>query len=170
MCSIAGVICKKENNAADIILKMLNEMRHRGPDGVGVLINKEIFRAKSLNELDLNGKKSCFSIGSSRLAILDHYEGTQPIKGCKDIFIILNGEIYNCLGLLKELAHHRLTKSIDTEVIIHLFEEQLKKYDLIESVKRTLRYLDGMYAFAIALEDKIIISRDPVGIKPLYLT
>jgi asparagine synthase (glutamine-hydrolysing) len=162
-------MCKKENSAVDLIKKMLNEMRHRGPDDVGVLINNEVIHANSLKTLNLREKQSFMSIGSSRLAILDHYKGPQPIKGCKDFFIALNGEIYNYQELKKELTGHGLTKSIDTEVVIHLFEEQMNKFDLIESIKRTLGYLDGMYAFAIVFKDRIIVSRDPVGIKPLYL-
>ncbi len=167
--SIAGIVCKRENDAADLLLKMLSEVQYRDSNGVGVLINDNLKHANSIEKLDLEGNKAYMSIGSTRLAIINDFEGIQPIKGCGDFFIILNGEIYNRLELMNELTDHKLLRSIDAEVVIHLFEEQLKKYNLIEAVKRTLGYLDGMYAFAIAFKDKIIISRDPVGIKPLYL-
>ena len=148
---------------------MLNEMKHRGPDDVEVLIDQELVHGRSVDELNLKEKKVHIGIGTSRLATSNDYEGIQLIKGCKDFFIILNGEIYNHQEFPNVLKSYSLATPIDIKVIIHIFEEQLKKYDLIEVIKRTLRCLYGMYIIAIAQKDRIIVLRDPVGIKPLYL-
>lgn len=121
-------------------------MAHRGPDDEGYYSDKKV------------------SLGMRRLSIIDLVTGHQPIPNeDKSVWVILNGEIYNFPELREQLiakGHTFFTKS-DTEVIVHLYEEEGENF-----VSR----LNGM--FAIALWDKksntFYLVRDRLGIKPLH--
>ena len=143
MCAIAGFY---GFNNKDLLDSMSDMLFHRGPDGKGHYIDKNV------------------SLINRRLAIIDIKLGDQPIYNeDKSIVIVFNGEIYNFRSLRKELekkGHIFLTNS-DTEVIIHGYEEwQDKCFDK----------LNGM--FSIAIYDKkrkrLVLVRDHFGIKPLY--
>ena len=121
---------------------ILNRLSHRGPDDQGTYVDSNI------------------DLGQKRLSIIDVAGGRQPIfaeDGQK--CIVCNGEIYNHLALRDELSQHRFRTNSDTEVILHLFEEEGQ-----ESVSR----LDGMFAFVLYDGRDIFVARDPLGIKPLY--
>lgn len=146
MCGIAGAVNFDKNPEKSQILGMLSQIKHRGPDQRGLYIDQNV------------------SIGIQRLSIMDLSTGNQPIENEDgSVVVIFNGEIYNfkeLTDLLKRKGHIFKTKS-DTEVLVHLYEvygEDMSKY------------LNGMFAFAIwdKSKKKIFISRDPVGIKPLY--
>ena len=106
------------------------------------------------------------SIGFHRLAIngLD-FGSNQPIIH-DNITLICNGEIYNYRELFSLLNIVPITNS-DCEIIIHLY----KKY----GIEYTLNVLDGVFAFVLIdcsfdySEPKIIIARDPYGVRPLYM-
>jgi asparagine synthase (glutamine-hydrolysing) len=125
---------------------MCRTIEHRGPDGTRTMI------------------RGAVAFGHTRLSIIDTETGWQPISNEDDsIFVILNGEIYNFQSLRKELSEkgHKFRTNSDTEVIVHLYED-----DGIEFVKR----LDGMFALAIWDEpnSRLVLARDRVGKKPLY--
>ena len=84
------------------------------------------------------------------------------------ISIICDGAIYNNEALKEKLAHHHFRTDSDAETIAHLVEECGSKL-LTEAVKATLSKLHGVYAFAVLRRDEIVVARDPVGVKPLYL-
>jgi len=125
---------------------MCRTIEHRGPDGTRTMI------------------RGAVAFGHTRLSIIDTETGWQPISNEDDsIFVILNGEIYNFQSLREELSvkGHKFRTNSDTEVIVHLYEE-----DGIEFVKR----LDGMFALAIWDEpnSRLVLARDRIGKKPLY--
>jgi asparagine synthase (glutamine-hydrolysing) len=126
---------------------MIQRIRHRGPDNWGVYIDDLV------------------SIGNCRLKIIDLSEkGNQPMPNeDSSIWITYNGEIYNARPLRKELERlgHTFLSDADTEVIVHGYEEWG-----LDVVKR----LNGMWAFAIYDSNKklLLLSRDRMGIKPLY--
>ncbi len=122
---------------------MLEALHHRGPDGEGVL-----FLGRS-------------GLGHTRLAILDVEGGRQPITNeSGDLALSFNGEIYNHESIRSQLwGRHRFRTRTDTEVILHLYEEEAND---------TFARLDGMFALALAGPDGLLIARDPLGIKPLY--
>ena len=104
------------------------------------------------------------AIGMRRLSIIDLHGGHQPIfNEDQSVAVVFNGEIYNYRELRARLESrgHRFQTTSDTEVIVHLYEDEGAGF---------ADQLDGM--FAIALVDrrrrKLLLARDHVGIKPLY--
>ena len=142
MCGISGIT----NENVNIVENMTDITSHRGPDDRGIYSENNV------------------TLGHSRLSIQDLTRaGHQPMVSSTGRYVIVyNGEIYNFKRLRKGFSHSNNLKSIsDTEVILELFE----KYG-IESIKK----LSGIYAFAIwdKKEKRLILSRDKVGVKPLY--
>jgi asparagine synthase (glutamine-hydrolysing) len=103
-------------------------------------------------------------LGHLRLAIIDLEGGAQPISNEDGtVWVVCNGEIYNYLELGEKLVAqgHRFSTHSDTEVLVHLFEEE--GTSLVDD-------LEGMYAFAIVdtRKGQIFLARDRFGEKPLY--
>jgi asparagine synthase (glutamine-hydrolysing) len=99
-----------------------------------------------------------------RLNIIDLEGGRQPIFNENgSMAIVFNGEIYNFRDLRRDLVQkgHRFKTSSDTEVIVHLYEEE---------GERAVEHLRGMFAFAIhdRTTGRVFAARDRMGIKPLY--
>ena len=97
----------------------------------------------------------------NRLAIIDLSTGDQPMHEPGGAALVANAEIYNYIELRRELTDVRFTSQSDCEPPLHLY----RKYGVDFAEK-----LRGMYAIAIydAAEDRLVLSRDPFGIKPLY--
>ncbi|MDC1311130.1 asparagine synthase (glutamine-hydrolyzing) [Burkholderiales bacterium] len=152
MCGIAGIFSVSDAAAVEsTLVAMRDTMFHRGPDG-------------GSNWISLNGK---VGLAHRRLSIIDLSEAaTQPMSNEDDsVWITFNGEIYNHVGLRKELlaAGHRFrTDHSDTEVLVHGYEEW--------GLDGLLKRVAGDYAFAIWDEGKQLLSlaRDRIGVKPLY--
>jgi len=151
MCGIAGIIAA-EPNARSALPAMTRAMIHRGPDDGG--------------ESYLPFGDQTLAFGHRRLSILDlspagHQPMINPRTGDQ---IIFNGEIYNFAELRKELENEGQTFNghSDTEVLL---------YGLSRWGPEWLRKLAGMYAFAFydAKLKQMIIARDSLGIKPLYV-
>jgi len=130
------------------MLQGMNDVIHRrGPDGEGMLQSGRI------------------GLAMRRLAIIDLNGGWQPVYNeDKSVAVVFNGEIYNYRALREGLLArgHRLSTHSDTETIVHLYEE--RGADLV-------RELEGMFAFALwdFREQKLLLARDRLGIKPLHL-
>jgi len=150
MCGIAGEIIVEGSGraAAERVRAMCDVIVHRGPDSYGEYLDGET------------------GIGMRRLAIVDVEGGRQPLSNEDgSVQVVCNGEIYNAPALARDLAGrgHALRTRSDVEVIAHLYEE------LGVDVAREL---DGMFAFAIwdRRTRQLLLGRDRVGIKPLYVT
>jgi asparagine synthase (glutamine-hydrolysing) len=105
-------------------------------------------------------------MGATRLKIIDLHGGDQPILSEDgDTGIVFNGEIYNHLELRRELEErgHRFTSHSDTETVLHAF---------LEWDKECFSRLRGMFAIALwkKSEKRIVLARDRMGIKPLYIS
>ncbi len=145
MCGINGFSWADET----LVRRMNDAIRHRGPDDEGVYIDDQV------------------SLGHVRLAILDlSPRGHQPMKYKKDnreVWIVYNGEIYNFIELRGRLEDERYSfkSNTDTEVILAAY---------LEWGPECVRMFNGMWAFAIydKNKNKIFLSRDRFGIKPLY--
>ncbi len=147
MCGIAGFVTNHDSKADPAIVRaMCDRMLHRGPDGYG------------------HFEEGPAGLGHLRLSIIDLEGGWQPI-GNEDgrLQVIFNGEIYNYLELREELERrgHRFTTHSDTEVLVHLYEEE---------GERMTERLNGMFAFAIwdRHAGELFLARDRFGKKPLY--
>lgn len=147
MCGIVGYI----SNQSYELEKILPLIRHRGPDGEGIFYKKS--------------KESFLGFGHVRLSIIDLQKASdQPLlSSCKNYVIVFNGEIYNYRELKETyLSDYKFNTNSDTEVIIALYT--VLGLD-------SLKLLDGMFVFALydQARNEVIIARDHLGIKPLYL-
>ncbi len=149
MCGIAGILFADSSRRPDpVVLRAMGDaIAHRGPDAQGVWHEPGI------------------GLVHRRLSIIDLTSGDQPIGNEDDsVQVIFNGEIYNYQSLRAELearGHTFRTRS-DTEVLVHLYEELGQ--DLVQRLR-------GMFAFALwdRRARRLLLARDRVGIKPLYL-
>lgn len=152
MCGIAGILSRDESAVRRSIAAMISAQRHRGPDGCG-------------DEITPSGVGH-LGLGHTRLAIIDLSEtGTQPmIHPRTGAVLIFNGEIYNFLDLRKELIAKGISfrGTSDSEVLLHA---------LSEWGPAALERLHGMFALAYydPRDNTLLLARDPLGIKPLYL-
>jgi len=146
MCGIVGIV-RNDGKSIDeeLLTRMNNAIRHRGPDDDGFYVNGSV------------------GLGMRRLAIIDLKGGAQPIHNQdRSSWIVFNGEIYNYLELrekLEKLGHTFYTNS-DTEAIVHAYDQFGADCP---------RHLRGMFAFAIWNErtQELFLARDRVGKKPL---
>lgn len=145
MCGFVG-FTNKINDANIVIGKMMDRIKHRGPDSDGKYVDENI------------------AMGFRRLSIIDLNAGHQPIfNEDGSIVITFNGEIYNFQQLREELQGHGhvfSTKS-DTEVLVHSYEQWGTEM---------LNKLRGMFSFVIydKKKNEIFGARDFFGIKPMY--
>ena len=146
MCGIAGVIGGDPNKERGATERMVRAIAHRGPDDDGVWSGDEAV------------------LGNCRLQIIDLEGGHQPLANENgSLWITFNGEIYNYRKLREGLLQrgHTLATQTDTEVLLHLFEEQ---------GAACLPQLRGMFAFAIwdRRRRRLFAARDRFGQKPLF--
>ena len=143
MCGICGVIGQDDGVA---LQPMLRRLIHRGPDEEG------IYRQPGV------------ALGARRLRVIDPDGGQQPVRNERGtVWAVMNGEIYNYRELRQELLSkgHRLATRCDTEVLVHLYEDEG-----FEAFRR----LRGMFAVALWDHERRAawLVRDRLGIKPLY--
>ena len=150
MCGLAGVLGDHlpTKETRQLLGRMIEAIRHRGPDEMAVWLDAD----------------NLCGLAHARLSIIDLEGGSQPISNEDGkVTVVFNGEIYNHRELRKELIAkgHTFKTHTDTEVLVHLYEE--------EGAAMAGR-LRGM--FAIALWDgrsrKLHLIRDHIGKKPLY--
>jgi len=156
MCGICGKISlERERVSPNLITAMMGALAHRGPDDAGQY-RKTIPTAK--------GAEITVGLGHRRLSIIDlSPDGRQPMTNEDgSIWVVFNGEIYNHQALRRELITrgHRFRSRTDTEVLLHLYED--------EGID-ALRQLNGMFAVAVWDEPRrrLYLCRDRLGIKPL---
>ena len=153
MCGICGVW---EYGAAEggvelsLVERMRDLMAHRGPDDAGA----QLFDGGRLG------------LGHRRLSIVDlSPAGHNPMRGCaaRGVWTVFNGEIYNHADLREDLGRrgHAYQSRTDTETILHLYEE--RGLDFVHDI-------EGDYAIALwdEREERLVLVRDRVGVKPLY--
>lgn len=151
MCGIAGIV-RFKGNGTDDILNMNQAMYRRGPDAGDYWLDAE--------------KRVVF--GHRRLSIVDlSANGAQPMVSASGRYVIVyNGEIYNYREMEAQMRTDgfsgKLRGSSDTEVILEAFE--------FYGFEQTLQKMKGMFAIALydRQEQKIYLTRDRVGEKPLY--
>lgn len=146
MCGIVGQVKHRGSVDPELIGRMCAAIEHRGPDSRGAFVDEGV------------------ALGIQRLRVVDLETGDQPIfNEDRSVVVVLNGEIYNFQELREQLVHrgHQFRTRTDTEVIVHLYEEQGPE---------CVSSLQGMFAFALwdARQRCLVLARDRVGKKPLF--
>lgn len=174
MCGIAGILGKSGENVVPLVGTMLSCMVNRGPDGVGLVANGQIVKSNSIAAMQSQFQKvsARSALGHTRLAIVGGTCGAQPFSSCDGRVVLEhNGEIYNYKEIRKKLEkRHKFSTTTDSEVIVHLLEDHLRKNSLLGAIKRTVAVLDGVYALAIqdTQTGETALVRDRIGVRQLY--
>ncbi len=150
MCGIAGIVGLREGATSpgrEALLNMASAIYHRGPDEFGIYRDDRA------------------GLAHSRLSIIDLTTGQQPMSDeSETAWIIFNGEVFNYVELREELVAlgHRFHTQSDTEVILHAYRAW---------GDAAFARMDGQWAVAIwdSLAKRLVLSRDRVGICPLYI-
>jgi asparagine synthase (glutamine-hydrolysing) len=144
MCGIAGLMTTGAAPDAALLDRMAAALAHRGPDGQGRHVRDNV------------------GLAQARLAIIDLEGGRQPILDESGRAIIANGEIYNYLELKAAMPGQAFATGSDCEPPLHLARDHGADF---------VRDLRGMYAIALhePQSARLILARDPFGIKPLYV-
>jgi asparagine synthase (glutamine-hydrolysing) len=152
MCGISGALRLGPEAPAldrDELLRTRDSMASRGPDGAGLWLSED-------------GR---VALGHRRLAIIDLSEAALQPMPWGALRVVFNGEIYNYKELRAELLAEgtALRTASDTEVILALYARH---------GEQAFSRLRGMYALALWDEPRgrLLLARDPLGIKPLYYT
>ena len=150
MCGICGIAHKTRDHYVppSLVDSMCQTIIHRGPDDQGIFCENNI------------------GLGARRLSILDVEGGHQPLANeNSSVWAAHNGEIYNCPDLRDELKErgHIFKSNTDTEIFVHGYEEW--GLDFVQKLR-------GMFATAVwdKIENRLVLVRDRLGIKPLYYT
>ena len=148
MCSISGIFCTGHSAESDVVRRMNDAQKHRGPDDQGIM------------RCEFPGGEVL--LGNTRLAIIDtsaagHQPMNDPVSGN---WITYNGETYNFKNLRNEMPGPWLSNT-DTEVVLRAYQ----KFGTDAFSK-----LRGMFALALWNNQNrtLVLTRDPLGIKPLY--
>ncbi len=148
MCGIVALATVERCRPAESILRQMRDsMTHRGPDDAGIFVGEGI------------------GLGHRRLSIIDLATGHQPMTDAEQrIWVVFNGEIYNYREIradLKKRGYDFRTAS-DTEVILASYFLDGDKF---------LENLNGIFAIALwdSQHSRLILARDRMGIKPLYI-
>ena len=148
MCGFAGVLNYKQSDLSRVVSKMIEAIRHRGPDDSGVWCEPSVG----------------LGIGHARLSIVDlSSAGHQPMASTSGRYVLaFNGEIYNHLDLRVQLPNRSWRGHSDTETLLGAFDTW--------GVEKTLQASVGMFALVLwdRVEQRLILARDRVGEKPLY--
>jgi len=182
MCGIAGIIIKNyHQSATNVALNMSRAIKHRGPDGEGLLgISEQQITSYKTSESvkfkdstapyipkeEYNEKVNSFAaFAHRRLAIIDVNDtGHQPMcDTTQEIWITYNGEIYNYKELKEELKTfgHTFISESDTEVILAAYKQWGQE---------CVSHFNGMWAFCLydKRSNTFFASRDRIGVKPFY--
>ena len=150
MCGITGYYHPERGRDVDegVLAQMCAAIAHRGPDSEGRLC------------------RDGMALGMRRLSIIDIHGGEQPMwNTARNVAVTFNGEIYNFRELRDDLKAkgYAFRTNCDTEVLVHLYDEYGPEM---------LTQLNGMFGLAIAdfPKRRVLLARDRLGIKPLFLT
>jgi asparagine synthase (glutamine-hydrolysing) len=144
MCGIAGVVMRNGGAPdAGVLARLRVAIAHRGPDGQGMLARGDT------------------ALVHNRLAIIDLVTGDQPLYSPAGAALVCNGEIYNNPELRQSMLCTPFRTRSDCEPAVFLYEAEGAAY---------ADRLRGMYAIAIhdPARNRLLLTRDPFGIKPLY--
>lgn len=149
MCGISGeIVFGHGRPRLDAVRRMTDALAKRGPDGAGIWTDGRV------------------AFGHRRLSIIDLTSaGAQPmVDGAAGLAVVFNGCIYNHRELRRELErHYRFDSASDTEVVLKAYQRWGEDF---------VDHLVGMFAIAISDQRtrRVVLARDRLGVKPLYLS
>jgi asparagine synthase (glutamine-hydrolysing) len=144
MCGIAGIITPNVEKYQEELERMVQSLRHRGPDDIGTFFFSQC------------------ALGHTRLSIIDLEGGHQPmLSQDRTLAVTFNGEIYGYQDIREGMKEYAFQTLSDTEVLLALYAEY---------GEAMLSHIPGMFAFAIWDERKgtLFCARDRFGEKPFY--
>ncbi|MEN3014039.1 MAG: glutamine--fructose-6-phosphate transaminase (isomerizing) [Endomicrobiia bacterium] len=178
MCGIIGYIGKR--NITEVLISGLKKLEYRGYDssGIAILKDNKILRHRSVGKIvemestlpsefrcvDFKDNKCFVGIAHTRWAThgKPSEENAHPHVDCTKNFVIVhNGIIENFFELKIKLTNHRFSSETDTEVIVHLIEENFNG-SVLEAVRSTIKILEGSFAFVLISKhepDKLFFAR-----------
>ncbi|MCX9012379.1 MAG: amidophosphoribosyltransferase [Candidatus Methanoperedens sp.] len=184
-CGVVGVSFKDEAPAALSIYYALYALQHRGQESAGITVHDGI-QVRTLkgmglvpevfNRQDIQKLKGHVGIGHVRYSTT----GGSKIENCQPLLVSFksgtiaiahNGNLVNSRELREELVKEGriFLSDSDTEVIAHLLVKELIHYELEDAVRELMKRLVGSYSLVVLIDNKLIVIRDPLGIKPLCL-
>jgi asparagine synthase (glutamine-hydrolysing) len=148
MCGICGIVSMGAPPDLPLLRRMMGRIGHRGPDGNGYYRDRRA------------------ALGHNRLAIIDTAGSAQPLcNEDESLWVTFNGEIFNYVELRDELRGrgHTFRTAGDTEVIVHAWEEW---------GEGCFGRFNGQWALALwdRREERLVLSRDRLGVRPLFYT
>lgn len=165
MCGIIGYVGKR--NLIEVLISGLKRLEYRGYDssGIAILKDNKIIRHRTVGKVaqmeSTLPKDFTFYFSHSTLNYIGiahtrwathgkpSEENAHPHTDCKENFVIVhNGIIENFLELKNKLSNHKFSSETDTEVIIHLIEQNYKG-SVLDAIKETMKLLHGSYAFVL---------------------
>ncbi len=175
MCGIFGYFGPKKN-ATDMVVEGLKKLEYRGYDswGIAYKTSNDIIIHKQVGKIgeaqitfgELEDAEEQIAIGHSRWATHGGVtqENAHPhFSEDKDVVLAHNGIFENYVELKEELLKkgHTFTSETDSEVLVHLIEDEMKTSNFLEATKKALSYVEGRYATLIICksENMIIASR-----------
>jgi asparagine synthase (glutamine-hydrolysing) len=150
MCGIIGILTQNKHTILPALQRAEQGQRHRGPNSLA----REILSVGSWH----------VGISHQRLSILDLSDaGKQPMySASRKSVIVYNGEVYNYKELAQLATSSQLRTGTDTEIILEMLERH--------GPSKSLPQFNGMWAFGLVdlKNKKLLLSRDRMGVKPLY--
>src|SRR3954447_11266069 len=145
MCGLAGIVRPGAEPPVDedALLRMARVLRHRGPDGFGLALERGA------------------GLVSTRWAFVDWPGGWQPMEGAGGALLAFTGEVFNHVELRRELRGARFATTSDTEVLLRLLER---------AGPAALERLNGQFALAFWEPGprRLTLARDRFGVRPLH--
>lgn len=174
MCGIVGYVGKE--NAKEFLIEGLRRLEYRGYDSAGISLirKKKVKTLKAVGKVTELEKKctnkqtdGCIGIAHTRWAThgKPSEKNAHPHQDCSgEISLVHNGIVENYQELKNSLMQkgHRFKSETDSEVIAHLFEEELKSADPEVAFLSTLKHLRGTYGLAVLCareSEKMLVAR-----------
>lgn len=163
MCSIVGLEGKFKG---EDIIKMLKSSKNRGPDSSGLFLSSSSHLLKKNIDLERFHDDNEYNLGLAHnsLSIFKDKNNSQPIANDK-LVLVFNGEIYNYDSIKNFLKIE--TPITDSYLILNLID-YFYKNDLLKAIQDSINLIDGDYSFAVFDGDNLAITRDKIGVKPLF--